>query len=959
MDSFKTASVAGQQVARGLSRISRASVKASRNIFGGRHKATSLQDLLSYYPLGFGSANEDITYSKAGAAAAYCYVPEVNNAISSIVGGIESLPWDIVRYPEGRRRQNRRRIEGDVIASDNDLQINHPFQRAVKRFHHRNNFGLISTIALDYTLYGEVFLEIARNQYWADELIEWLNPLGVQISTYRGIEHFRYGWNTTFVTYSPDEIAYLHNRNPQNDFEGYPPVLAVLNKVNISRNLDRFLRDYFINNARPTVVVAPPTPELDFSNADFERIKTLFSEQMKGAGGQYGTFVAQRAVSVTPLDQPDLGKNSELTENQINAIYEKFSVPRAMRGNTSATPYKDGDETTRRFYLDAVIPLAKTLQQFINVEIMPYFDLSGGSEVFEFDTSAYDMVTAADQIEGQVVHSQVQSGYLSLGEAARIQERPTPEWLNERYMVRGLPMTPQQIDKLVQAEIERSVGSGSLIDIDGNELGRLNMPRTPGGQPSEPRQRLGENNTNESGFDKAGLPEACILLKLANNPDLLALRKRVEEYIGDAEVEWNIPDSYHVTLAYIPGVHEDQLETLKAGLKRIELPDMKLNIGSMDSFQDFDRFTIHFKIRRNIKLLDLHQKIIDLCDELDVERSIYSDPDNYVPHITLGYTNERPGRMTYHSKIMVHATSLQLTDENHDVLLEIEPDSSEPHKHHAADWQLKLYADDPDEDEIRKRIAGELKAYRAYELKRFGSKTRDFAPDVLPPFIHHALIDALDNAKSRDDIDTIFGEVLEYPRVKSLSSYQSSLREFGRGLWNGVLDAERVTDGIQNLIEREFQTAFYQGIERGGLDPEDLTEDDVTELATLIETERGHVPGLVAWIEENNRARGGRLTAVRRRVDQWVSQFANVVEVGYLVAKRDGKIKWKRDPRKESCQSCLALDGQVRRASFWRALGIAPRDKKLACFGIWCGCEFEDTDDPISKGRLPALGLRE
>ena len=397
----------------------------------GLNKSQSLESLMNtLYPLGTfrgsGGDTMDLGYSKIGAAASYTLVAEVHNCVSSIVDGLSLLPWDITKYPKGIRYENGAKVDGEILASNSDIQTRHPFQKALKQFQKKNNFNLLGTMALDYTLYGEVFLEIASNVFGYNPMIEWLNPLGVQVYAVNKIEYFRYGWNSNYIQYSPDDLIYLHNHNPNDDFTGFPGVLSVLDKINILRNMDRFLRDYFVNNARPSLIIMPPTTDLNMSDKDFEKVKEDMRENLKGTGNQYGTWISQRQLQAMPLEQPDLVRNQTLSENQANAVYEVFSVPRAMRGNTSATPYKDGDETTRRFYLDAVLPLGVKLQQFINAEVMPHFDHSHGLEVFEFDTSAFDMVTAADQLEEQILNSQVSSGYVTLATAQRKQELPQP-----------------------------------------------------------------------------------------------------------------------------------------------------------------------------------------------------------------------------------------------------------------------------------------------------------------------------------------------------------------------------------------------------------------------------------------------------------------------------------------------------------------------------------------------------
>ena len=58
---------------------------------------------------------------------------------------------------------------------------------------------------------------------------------------------------------------------------------------------------------------------------------------------------------------------------------------------------------------------------------------------------------------------------------------------------------------------------------------------------------------------------------------------------------------------------------------------------------------------------------------------------------------------------------------------------------------------------------------------------------------------------------------------------------------------------------------------------------------------------------------------------------------------------------KDNCRTCLALDGKVKRASFWDTTGVHPQatNGTLECNGYNCGCELIPTDEPLSRGPLP------
>jgi hypothetical protein len=160
---------------------------------------------------------------------------------------------------------------------------------------------------------------------------------------------------------------------------------------------------------------------------------------------------------------------------------------------------------------------------------------------------------------------------------------------------------------------------------------------------------------------------------------------------------------------------------------------------------------------------------------------------------------------------------------------------------------------------------------------------------------------------------------------------------------------------FRSEIGRSFEEAFMAGVRDGGATPEDLTADDRAELVKAIRADQEHVTRLASFITNNNQAVGGKLNVVRSRVDRWVTRYSNLHDIGFLIAKRDANLLWRYDPRKEHCADCLRLNGRVYKARTWLKFGIAPRSKDLACFGLWCGCNFEDTDEKITPGRPPKL----
>jgi len=760
-----------------------------------------------YWPLGFVSPNQDITFSKAGAAAAYTMVYEVNACIQSIVSGIGMLDWNIVHYPDGVRKGET----GDPIANRMDLLPRHPLSEALLRFEDENDMGFMDVMVTDYLLYGEFYVEKVENVFGSNKSLEWLNPLGVQVDHHSGaIDSFRYGWNMVYVNLEPERVAYLHNRNPNSDFVGLPTALTVLDEINIARNLDRWLRDYFINNARPGMIITPLSEETIWSVEDHQRMLNIVREQLKGAGGQYNTMVVRHPVQATAFEQPDIAKNLQLNTQQSQNIFDAFGVPQAMRGNTNTSPYKTDDGLIQRFYLDRVIPLAHVFQRYINLKIMPFFDLEGMT-ILEFDTSPYDTVTDADMLEAQVTSIQLRDGIIDLYDAAAKQELEPPEKLRGIYRIGELFVPLDEIQDLWEKQLLVAPSPFGAEEITGKPLP----------EPTAPEEVI-------------PTPEGGVPV--------------VEGEARDVAIE-------------AEAAAEE--EEAQAG-------ELVEGVGETDETKSAPDLLPHFKLYEGEYLF-------------------------------------------------------------------------------------------PAEEVIDARLARELHAWKRFEVERFGAnprkkRTREFETEIIPPWVRFEIIDRLDECKRKSEIVNAFDTVMDAPHIKTITSYQRGIRELARGLWNNSVSRGQYEVGMENLIEREFRSAFVSGVQRGGMAVADLEDSERQELDDLIENEKGFVSQLADYIYRN-RKDVGKLQSVRSRVDLWVARYMMVKETGYLVASGDKALIWKWDVRKEHCVSCAALNGQVRRASFWRNSGVIPKSWQLACHGFRCGCVLTDTDQRISRGRLPRVGL--
>jgi HK97 family phage portal protein len=187
------------------------------------------------------------------------------------------------------------------------------------------------------------------------------------------------------------------------------------------------------------------------------------------------------------------------------------------------------------------------------------------------------------------------------------------------------------------------------------QISQMPAPWTVQPPPTPPAPAQLPATTDEVRTD---LNSLCIGLDLSNHPDLIALQGRVREFYRDAEVQWNAPDDFHITLLYAPAVDEAKMRQIWAQVRQLEMPTLDLVIGSLKTFDNLGNYALHFRLRRSAALLAFQSALYDMVIGQGVEVSAYSTPTTYTPHITMGYMSQRPRAVTFNSKIQVAPTQI-------------------------------------------------------------------------------------------------------------------------------------------------------------------------------------------------------------------------------------------------------------------------------------------------------------
>lgn len=186
----------------------------------------------------------------------------------------------------------------------------------------------------------------------------------------------------------------------------------------------------------------------------------------------------------------------------------------------------------------------------------------------------------------------------------------------------------------------------------------------------------------------------------------------------------------------------------------------------------------------------------------------------------------------------------------------------------------------------------------------------------------------------------------------SEASYRRELRSSVRALWSGAVNIGGFYDMFITAIRVGLTRAFWKGMKEGGIKPDEATAEEKAYLSQAIAEQYGYITGFAVAIADNTKALGGKLTPLLSRTELWVQAYTVVFNKARAFADANGKYMWVLGNTKEHCDSCLKLNGKVKRMSYWEE-HVMPRTRDLECGGWRCQCSLIPTDEPLSKGRLP------
>lgn len=151
----------------------------------------------------------------------------------------------------------------------------------------------------------------------------------------------------------------------------------------------------------------------------------------------------------------------------------------------------------------------------------------------------------------------------------------------------------------------------------------------------------------------------------------------------------------------------------------------------------------------------------------------------------------------------------------------------------------------------------------------------------------------------------------------------------------------------RNAFKRGTTEAFVKAFDLGWLDGGrdlPLDKDALDWFNARLEEEYGFIGSLFEQAKELRKETDFDFFAwVTGKADSYVKTLLSIYNAGVLFAKKNQLLTWRLGNTEVHCDTCLSLDGQSHRASWYIARNYIPRkpNADMDCKGYNCDCYLE------------------
>jgi len=574
--------------------------------------------------------HNDHDYALAGTQCEYAFRC-VNNVADDIAG-----------IPNGTRNK---RTKQDMPE--------HPLMQAFALARVEYSQNIIRLWEAARMIFGEVYIRPEVNDFGYYSGMRWLNPLATEPYVIQGrIEYFEYSVDNGLFKFRPKEIVYDRMDWVLDDIRGQSLIAVALDAINIDREVKRYTLESFMKDMRMQGILTGRQGSQVQQHELDAALATILEKKDKRL------IAVAAALEYTPVQHKWDGSQLQVSDDTRRRITAGLGIPMSTAGAWDDAKYQSAPEQRRQYAESVLLRECTRHAQFVNDVLLPFYDPWGEAEYY-YNTDQLMALIEDKAAKVAMYNSRVLAGNATINQA-KIAAGDEPDPSGDVYLIpAGYTIVP----------------AGQLTAYAQQQQQATQPPTLPAPAPAAPVLPVEDADkaleAPTADVTPPGAKSGCLLLTLPNNPDLIALQGHAMRLVGDVPCKWETPADFHITMVYMPIITDEQAAALAAELPSIEVPEMKLRVGSLAVFDNVGEHALHYKVRRSgaQALYDLQAELYDLCAELGIPISSHHLPEQYDPHITMGYASQPFPRTTYRGRDVVSPVELRFTvGKEHEVL---------------------------------------------------------------------------------------------------------------------------------------------------------------------------------------------------------------------------------------------------------------------------------------------------
>jgi len=270
----------------------------------------------------------------------------------------------------------------------------------------------------------------------------------------------------------------------------------------------------------------------------------------------------------------------------------------------------------------------------------------------------------------------------------------------------------------------------------------------------------------------------------------------------------------------------------------------------------------------------------------------------------------------------------------------------------------------------------EVDAWEKFTLNRWGKNSRSFEAIATRGDLSDFIESALQVVDTKTDAQRVFDDARQKIAYRAIQAtrllFESEFEDSLQQARDGQLTRGQWAFRVRALIREFGRQAYRDGLEDGGVDPDELSDDDTQRITELIREQSQYVTNLgeqvfrSGWdepVSDDDIIAFASMRAItdaqaQEKPAMWFNRSIKpFYEAGKLSADANGLYEWALGPTEESCRTCLKANGQRHRLKAWHRSGILPQSngtRELECKGFNCKCNLVRVSGR-ARGRLDRI----